>query len=105
MFYAGGTTNKQGEKMNYLTITKKVEKLQSINLDKKIKDYFDSKFYACNPQGIDKTNKRAKELLKIAEDYQSLKCDAHFLKVWEKYFDIDKEDWNDLQIDKVFYYR
>jgi len=91
--------------MNYLTITKKVEKLQSINLDKKIKDYFDSKFYACNPQGIDKTNKRAKELLKIAEDYQSLKCDAHFLKVWEKYFDIDKEDWNDLQIDKVFYYR
>lgn len=91
--------------MNYLTIIKKVEKLQSIDLDKKVKEYFDSKFYACNPQGIEETNKRAKELLKIAADYQSLKCDADFLRVWEKYFNIDQEDFNDFQIDKVFYYR
>lgn len=91
--------------MNYLTIIKKVEKLKSIDLDKKVKDYFDSKFYACNPQGIEETNKKAKELLKIAADYESLKCDADFLKVWEKYFNIDNEDWNDLQIDQVFYER
>ena len=91
--------------MNYTTIIEKVEKLQSINLDKKIKEYFDSKFYACNPQGIEETNKRAKELLKIAADFQSLKCDADFLRVWNKYFNIDQEDWNDLQIDKIFYHR
>tara|TARA_Y100001937_G_scaffold60813_1_gene83166 strand:- start:2104 stop:2379 length:276 start_codon:yes stop_codon:yes gene_type:complete len=91
--------------MNYLTIIKKVEKLQGIDLDKKIKDYFDSKFFACNPKGIEETNKRAKELLKIAAEYQSLKCDADFLKVWNKHFNIENEDYNDLQIDKVFYHR
>lgn len=91
--------------MNYTTIVQKVEKLKSIDLDKKIKEYFESKFYACNPDGIRENNKKAKELLKIAADYHSLKCDADFLKVWNKYFNIDREDFNDYQIDKVFYYR
>lgn len=86
-------------------MNKKLDKVLSIDLHDKISKYFDGKLWANNPEGIKKQNKRYEELLTIAEEIYELNLDAIFLNVWNQYFDINEEDWNDLQIEKVYYCR
>jgi|TARA_R110000824_G_scaffold29979_2_gene99122 hypothetical protein len=86
-------------------MSKKLDKVLSIDLHDKISKYFDGKLWANNPEGIKKQDKRAKELLNIANEINSLQIDTMFLNVWNQHFDIEEEDWNDLQIEKVFYHR
>lgn len=84
---------------------RKLDRVLSIDLHDKISKYFDGKLSACNQEGIKKQDKRAKELLNIANEINSLDIDTMFLNVWNQYFDIEEEDFTDLQIEKVFYYR
>ena len=83
----------------------KLDKILNIDLNQKIEEYFDGKLWAGNPQGIKEQNKRAKELLSIAKDCDELALGGEFLEIWNIFYKIEEEDWNDLQIEKVFYYR
>jgi len=84
---------------------KKLDQILEIDLNQKIEEYFNSKLSTCNLQGIEENNNKAKELLQIAKDYDQLNLSGDFLRLWNKYFNIEEEDWNDLQIEKIFYYR
>lgn len=84
---------------------KKLDQILKIDLDEKIKEYFDSKLSACDLQGIEENNNKAKELLQIAKDFDELNLSGDFLRLWNQHFNIEEEDWNDLQIEKIFYYR
>ena len=89
---------KEGFKMDQeqKVFTNEMDQLIDIDYYKLIGSYF-------NDQVRDK--KKFDKVFNIAQRCHKLNLDQMFLNVWSEYWTIENETYQDLQIDKIFYYR
>jgi len=76
--------------------TNEMDQLISIDYYKLVGSYF-------NDQVRDK--EKFDKVLDIAKRCHKLNLDQMFLNVWSQFWTIENETYQDLQIDKIFYYR
>ena len=89
---------KEGFKMDQeqKVFTNEMDQLIDINYYELIGSYF-------NDQVRDK--EKFETLLDIAKRCHKINLDQMFLNAWSEFWSIENETFQDLQIDKIFYYR
>lgn len=89
---------KEGFKMNQeqRVFTNEMDQLISIDYYKLIGSYFNDQV---------RNKKKFDKVLNIALRCKKLNLDQMFLTAWDQFWTIENETYQDLQIDKIFYYR